>query len=40
MLLGVMLGAFGAHALQQELTLKQLASYQTGVLYQRSTRWR
>ncbi len=34
MLLGVVLGAFGAHALQQLLTLKQLASYQTGVLYQ------
>jgi uncharacterized membrane protein YgdD (TMEM256/DUF423 family) len=34
MLLGVVLGAFGAHALQQVLTAKQLASYQTGVLYQ------
>ena len=34
MLLGVVLGAFGAHALQQALTGKQLASYQTGVLYQ------
>ena len=34
MLLGVVLGAFGAHALQQALTSKQLASYQTGVLYQ------
>ena len=34
MLLGVVLGAFGAHALQKVLTLKQLASYQTGVLYQ------
>ena len=34
MLLGVILGAFGAHALQKVLTLKQLASYQTGVLYQ------
>lgn len=34
MLLGVALGAFGAHALQQALTVKQLASYQTGVLYQ------
>jgi uncharacterized membrane protein YgdD (TMEM256/DUF423 family) len=34
MLLGVVLGAFGAHALQQALTVKQLASYQTGVLYQ------
>jgi uncharacterized membrane protein YgdD (TMEM256/DUF423 family) len=34
MLLGVVLGAFGAHALQKTLTLKQLSSYQTGVLYQ------
>jgi len=34
MLLGVVLGAFGAHALQKVLTLKQLASFQTGVLYQ------
>jgi uncharacterized membrane protein YgdD (TMEM256/DUF423 family) len=34
MLLGVVLGAFGAHALQQLLTPKQLASYQTGVHYQ------
>ena len=34
MLLGVILGAFGAHALQKALTLKQLSSYQTGVLYQ------
>jgi uncharacterized membrane protein YgdD (TMEM256/DUF423 family) len=34
MLLGVILGAFGAHALQRLLTLKQLSSYQTGVLYQ------
>jgi len=34
MLLGVVLGAFGAHALQQALTARQLASYQTGVLYQ------
>jgi uncharacterized membrane protein YgdD (TMEM256/DUF423 family) len=33
MLLAVMLGAFGAHALQARLTPKQLASYQTGVLY-------
>ena len=30
MLLGVILGAFGAHALQKALTLKQLSSYQTG----------
>ena len=34
MFLGVVLGAFGAHALQQTLTPKQLSSYQTGVLYQ------
>jgi uncharacterized membrane protein YgdD (TMEM256/DUF423 family) len=34
MLLAVVLGAFGAHALQRVLTVKQLASYQTGVLYQ------
>ena len=34
MLLGVVLGAFGAHALQAELTPRQLASYQTGVHYQ------
>lgn len=34
MLLGVVLGAFGAHALQQLLTPRQLASYQTGVHYQ------
>jgi uncharacterized membrane protein YgdD (TMEM256/DUF423 family) len=34
MLLGVMLGAFGAHALQARLEPRQLASYQTGVQYQ------
>ena len=34
MLLAVILGAFGAHALQAHLTPRQLASYQTGVLYQ------
>ena len=34
MFLGVILGAFGAHALQKMLTLKQLSSYQTGVMYQ------
>jgi uncharacterized membrane protein YgdD (TMEM256/DUF423 family) len=34
MMLGVMLGAFGAHALQAQLTPRQLASYQTGVQYQ------
>lgn len=33
MLLAVMLGAFGAHALQSMLTPRQLASYQTGVSY-------
>ena len=34
MLLGVVLGAFGAHALQQLLAPRQLASYQTSVHYQ------
>ena len=34
MLLAVMLGAFGAHALQAQLTPRQLASFQTGVAYQ------
>jgi uncharacterized membrane protein YgdD (TMEM256/DUF423 family) len=34
MFVGVVLGAFGAHALQQVLTPRQLSSYQTGVLYQ------
>ena len=34
MLLGVALGAFGAHALQAQLAPRQLASYQTGVHYQ------
>ena len=33
MLLAVVLGAFGAHALQAVLTPRQLASYQTGVTY-------
>ena len=33
MLLGVILGAFGAHALRELLDARQLASYQTGVLY-------
>ena len=33
MLLAVMLGAFGAHALQAILTPRQVASYQTGVTY-------
>ena len=34
MLVGVMLGAFGAHVLQDQLTPKRLASFQTGVHYQ------
>ena len=34
MMIGVMLGAFGVHALQAQLTPRQLASYQTGVQYQ------
>jgi len=34
MMLGVMAGAFGAHALQAHLSPRQLASYQTGVQYQ------
>jgi len=34
MLLGVLLGAFGAHGLQGHLSARQLASYQTGVHYQ------
>jgi uncharacterized membrane protein YgdD (TMEM256/DUF423 family) len=34
MMIGVMLGAFGAHALQARLEPRQLASYQTGVQYQ------
>jgi len=33
MVVAVMLGAFGAHALQSQLTAKQLASFQTGVHY-------
>jgi uncharacterized membrane protein YgdD (TMEM256/DUF423 family) len=33
MLLGVILGAFGAHALQAVLSPQRLASYQTGVHY-------
>jgi len=33
MLLGVILGAFGSHLLAARLEPKQLASYQTGVLY-------
>lgn len=34
MALGVLLGAFGAHGLQERLTPRQLASFQTGVHYQ------
>jgi uncharacterized membrane protein YgdD (TMEM256/DUF423 family) len=34
MLVGVILGAFGAHGLQSLLTPKQLSSYVTGVTYQ------
>ena len=34
MLAGVILGAFGAHGLQARLEPRQLASFQTGVLYQ------
>jgi uncharacterized membrane protein YgdD (TMEM256/DUF423 family) len=33
MLLGVLLGAFGAHALKARLTPEMLAVYQTGVQY-------
>lgn len=34
MLAGVLLGAFGAHGLEGRLAPRQLASFQTGVLYQ------
>lgn len=34
MLAGVVLGAFGAHGLEGRLAPRQLASFQTGVLYQ------
>jgi uncharacterized membrane protein YgdD (TMEM256/DUF423 family) len=34
MLLGVALGAFGAHGLEGRLTPRRLASFQTGVHYQ------
>jgi uncharacterized membrane protein YgdD (TMEM256/DUF423 family) len=34
MLVAVVLGAFGAHALRHALAPDRLASYQTGVLYQ------
>jgi len=33
MLVGVILGAFGAHVLQERLTPQRLASFQTGVHY-------
>jgi uncharacterized membrane protein YgdD (TMEM256/DUF423 family) len=33
MVIGVVLGAFGAHVLQEMLTPKRLASFQTGVTY-------
>ncbi len=33
-LLAVLLGAFGAHALEKELTPDQLATFETGVRYQ------
>jgi uncharacterized membrane protein YgdD (TMEM256/DUF423 family) len=32
--IGVLCGAFGAHALKEVLTLEQLASFNTGVRYQ------
>ena len=32
--LGVILGAFGAHALKSQLTLDRLTSFETGVRYQ------
>ena len=32
--LGVILGAFGAHALKEQLTPDRLASFETGVRYQ------
>lgn len=31
--LAIVLGAFGAHALKETLSIKQLASYETGVRY-------
>jgi uncharacterized membrane protein YgdD (TMEM256/DUF423 family) len=34
MLVGVILGAFGAHLLESRLAARQLASYHTGVTYQ------
>lgn len=33
-LTGILLGAFGAHALQNHLTIKELDSFQTGIQYQ------
>ena len=38
-LLGVGLGAFGAHALKNSWSADMLAVYQTGVQYHLSTRW-
>ena len=32
--LGIVLGAFGAHALKKKFTAEQLASFETGVKYQ------
>jgi uncharacterized membrane protein YgdD (TMEM256/DUF423 family) len=34
MLLGIIFGALGAHALEKVLTVEQLASYEVGVKYQ------
>jgi uncharacterized membrane protein YgdD (TMEM256/DUF423 family) len=34
MLVGVILGAFGAHGLESRVTPRQLESFRTGVLYQ------
>jgi len=33
-LTGIVLGAFGAHALEKQLTIEELDSFQTGVQYQ------
>ena len=33
-LIGIVLGAFGAHALQNHLTTEELDSFQTGIQYQ------
>jgi uncharacterized membrane protein YgdD (TMEM256/DUF423 family) len=34
LVLGIILGAFGAHALKEILTAKELSSFETGVRYQ------